>query len=349
LDQDNSPVFKVSRVLWFPMSVNAVALGALAYVGFWAWTVLWGMLVGPRDFEASTATLSSFLATIRLWLTDGRFETAHKSLFILQAFGAYALWAILGVAIARIMAVRIARDEYITMKDALAFAWSTRFTALLYAPAIVLSMLFLWLAIFGIGLVGRIPYAGWLISALLLPIVVFFTILVRILAFAGVVSMGMTAGAIACEKKGTWDSVAKAFNYLFARPLAVLLYVVLLAVFIWIVNGLLLNGTFLRDHVSNLLVPFFENATYKEIASGSYATLSGFPKLAAYLHAAVFWVVDALIAGALISWILGAFTAMFLIFRKEVDGTEYTDIVRVPSEIQQPAPASPPAPPPAAS
>jgi hypothetical protein len=328
------------------MSVNAVALGALAYAGFWVWTLVSALIVGPRDFEVSSTSLTAFVETIRLWLIDGRFETAHKSLFVLQAIGAYALWAILGVAIARIMAVRIARDEYITMKDALAFSWSTRFTALLYAPAIVLSMLFLWLAIFGVGLIGRIPYLGWVLSAILLPVVLFFTILVRILAYAGVVSMGMTAGAIACEKKGTWDSVAKAFNYLFARPLAVLLYVVLLAVFIWIVNGLLLNGTYLREHVSNLLVPFWKTAvggeTYKQIASGSYSTLTGFPKAAAYLHAAVFWVVDALISGALISWVIGAFTAMFLIFRKEVDGTEYTDIVRVPSEAPPPPAALPP-------
>lgn len=328
------------------MSVNAVALGALAYAGFWAWTLVAALIVGPRDFEVSSSPMTAFLDTVRLWLIDGRFETAHRSLFILQAAGAYALWAILGVAIARVMAVRIARDEYITMKDALAFSWSTRFTALLYAPAIVLSMLFLWLTIFGVGLVGRVPYVGWVLSAILLPVVLFFTILVRILAYAGVVSMGMTASAIACEKKGTWDSVAKAFNYLFARPLAVLLYVVLLGVFIWIVNGLLLNGAYLREHVANLLVPFWKSDTYKQIASGSYSTLTGFPKLAAYLHAAVFWIVDALICGALISWIIGAFTAMFLIFRKEVDGTEYTDIVRVPTEApqQKPAPSAPPPP-----
>ena len=50
------------------------------------------------------------------------------------------------------------------------------------------------------------------------------------------------------------------------------------------------------------------------------------------LHAAVFWLMDALIAGAILSWIIGAFTAMFLIFRKEVDGTDYTDIVRTPGK-----------------
>jgi hypothetical protein len=332
LEPENSPVFKVSRVLWFPMSVNAVALGALCCIVFWLWTLGSVMIVGPRDLDVTMSSMSAFIGTIKTWLRYGSFETPNRPLFILQAIGAYLLWAFGAVAIARIMAVRIAKDEYITLKEALGFAWSTRFTALLYAPAILLSMAFLWLAIFGVGLIGQIPYAGWILSAILLPIVIFFTILVRILAWAGVLSLGMTAAAIACEKKGTWDSVAKAFNYLFARPLAVLLYVVLLGVFVWIVHGLLLNGESLRVHVANLLLPFWRNETYETIARGATEGLHGPAKAAAWLHSAVFWLVDALIRGAILSWIIGAFTAMFLIFRKEVDGTEYTDIARTPDK-----------------
>jgi hypothetical protein len=327
LEPENSPIFKVSRVLWFPMSVNAVALGALCCVLFWLWSIIAALIFG-LDYELTMSSMGAFGATIWSWLRTGSFGAAHPGLFALQAAGAYVLWAIGGVAIARIMAVRIARDEYITIREAMAFAWSTRFTALLYAPAIVLSMAFLWVAIFGMGLVGQIPYAGWLVSAVLLPIVVFFTILVRILAWAGVLSLGMTAGAIACEKKGTWDSVAKAFNYLFARPLAVLLYVVLLAVFVVIVQGLLLGDGDLRAHVANLLLPLWKNDTYDKVVRGATADLDGVAKAAAWAHTAVFWVVDALIRGAILSWIIGAFTAMFLIFRKEVDGTEYTEIAR---------------------
>jgi hypothetical protein len=317
------------------MSVNAVALGALCCIAFWVWTLLSVSIVGHADLDLAIHCSSIFDDTLVVWLRTGTVprlaglvDDRYLWVFALQALGAYAIWAIGGIAIARIMAVRIARDEYITLKDAFAFAWSTRFTALLYAPAIGLSMLFLWVAIFGIGLVGQIPWIGWIGSAVLLPVVVFFVILVRILAWAGVISLGMTAGAIACEKKGTWDSVAKAFNYLFARPLAVLLYVLLLYVFVQIVQGVLLNGDDLRVHVSSLLLPFWRNETYEAIARGAVADLTGLAKVAAFLHAAVFKIVDALIAGAILSWIIGAFTAMFLIFRKEVDGTDYGDIVK---------------------
>lgn len=317
------------------MSVNAVALGALCCIAFWLWSFIAVAIAGHADYTLAMTCAAKFEDSVRHWLLTGRVpehfglvgESRYQLVFALQAIGAYVIWAIGGVAIARIMAVRIARDEYITVKDALSFAWSTRFTALLYAPAIGLSMLFLALAIFGIGLVGQIPWIGWLLSAVLLPVVVFFVILVRILAWAGVVSLGMTAGAIAAEKKGTWDSVAKAFNYLFARPLAVLLYVVLLYVFVRVVQGIF-DGDYLRRHVSGLLLPIWENETYERIARGAYDELSGSRKLFAYLHAVVFKIVDALIAGAILSWIIGAFTSMFLIFRKEVDGTDYTDIVK---------------------
>jgi hypothetical protein len=197
-------------------------------------------------------------------------------------------------------------------------------------------MLFLCVAVFLIGLVGQVPWIGWILSAVLLPVSVFFVILVRILLWAGVLSFGMTAGAIACERKGTWDSVAKAFNYVFARPLSVLLYVVLLWYFIRIVQGVLLDGASLREHVSTLLAPLWTPPMdYHLIAKGDFAAVSGNPaKVAAFLHAAVYWVIDALISGAILSWIVGAFTAMFLIFRKEVDGTDYTDIVKGPGSAE---------------
>lgn len=326
MESENAQVFKLSRVLWFPMSVNAVALGALCCIAFCAWTFLVTAIFGRPHFGDAMTAVSTFDDRVGAWLLTGRVAGTWE--FALQALGAYLIWAIGGIAIARIMAVRIARDEYITMKDALAFAWSTRNTALLYAPAILLSMLFLWVTIFGIGLIGQIPWVGGFISAVFLPVTIFFTILVRILAFAGVVSLGMTAGAIACEKKGTWDSVAKSFNYLFARPLAVLLYVALLVVFVKVVQGVLLDGDHLREHVSELLVPLWDNPEYRAIARGAYTSVDGVAaKTAAFLHSAIFWVIDALIAGAVLSWIIGAFTAMFLIFRREVDGTDYTEIV----------------------
>jgi hypothetical protein len=104
--------------------------------------------------------------------------------------------------------------------------------------------------------------------------------------------------------------------------------VILLYFFVQIVQGILLNGDNLRIHVSKLLVPFWSDARYEHIARGDWRILTGFEKVAAFLHSAVFWAVDALIAGAILSWVIGAFTAMFLIFRKEVDGTDYSDIVR---------------------
>jgi hypothetical protein len=318
------------------MSVNAVALGALCCGAFWILSYLALLAAGHPDPRLARECASLFDDSVVAWLMTGSVPDRHglvgddryRWVFAMQAVGAYAIWAIGGIAIARVMAVRIARDEYITIKEALKFAWSTRFTALLYAPAIGMSMLFLGVAICGIGLVGQIPYVGWLASALLLPVVVFFVILVRILAWAGVLSLGMTAGAIASEKKGTWDSVAKAFNYLFARPLSVLLYLVLLYFFVRIVQGILLDGDHLRQHVGSWLVPFGPSEIYPKIATGTVDELSGVPKLFGYLHGAVLTVIDALIVGAVLSWVVGAFTSMFLIFRKEIDGTEYTDIVK---------------------
>ena len=52
---ENTSLFKVFRVLWFPVSVNAMALGAAAVVLFWAGSWLGCLLIGAPSL-ADTAT-----------------------------------------------------------------------------------------------------------------------------------------------------------------------------------------------------------------------------------------------------------------------------------------------------
>ncbi len=342
MESDANQVFKFSRVLWFPVSVYAIGIGAAAVATFHAWTWIVALLTGAGDLTVAEACVRGFQTSIVRWVLTGAWADVapavpadaqvalrdHYALvFSLQCVGAYLIWSISSVALARIMAVRIARDQYISLREAFTFAWGTRFTSLLHAPCVIAPMAVIWLVVAIIGLVASVPWIGWIASFLLLPVTFLFTIVFKLIGITGILSLGLTPAAIATERRGTYDAIGKAYNYFFARPFVVIFYLLLLAAFVHIVENIVFDADALRQHVARLVTPPWASATLEKIVRGDGSDLSGFAWLCAKLHSAMYWILNVVVDGAVLSWISGAFTAMFMIFRKDVDGAEYTDVV----------------------
>ncbi len=343
VESDANQVFKFSRVLWFPMSVYAISIGTTAVLAFQAWTLLCTAIGGVPGLETTDACVRGFDDALVRWLTMGdwghlapvldgetgaKLAASYRLVFSLQAVGAYLIWSLAAVAMARIMAVRIARDQYLSLRETLAFAWSTRYTALLHAPCVLAPMLFLWGCTFVIGLVGQITWVGWVLNAVLLPLTFLFTIVLRLMGLAGVLSLGLTPAAIATEKSGTYDALGKAYNYIFARPLVVIFYLLLLAAFVYLLNHMVFEPGFLRQHIARVLCPLWSNPTFEQIVKGNAAGLDGVAWFAAWLHRVIYWLLEAVIDGLVLSFLSGALTAMYLIFRRDIDGADYSSVVK---------------------
>jgi hypothetical protein len=392
---ESSSVFRTFRVLWFPMSLNAVLLAALAVILFWVVSWLACAVAADRGMgpEASRAFLPAARAALLdgTWPgfavaeRDGRTEHAvlhedgagpervaaalaekaqleawfpnhvagardrmaatsdpearraiesrtlrglgrYRVVFAVQVLAALALLATFGVGICRIYALRMARDEYASPGAAFAYAWSVKTTALLLAPAVLAPMLGIAVLIALAGLFGQIPYVGWLLGALGFPLLVLMALLLVLIAAGGVASLGLVPAAVAIERRGTYDSLGKAFNYVFARPLPLLLHLVVIAAFVTILHRVLIEEAWVERAVALCLTPVFDWMRYSEIAAGATDRLAGFAWFCAWLYKVTWIAWRILVHGALIAYILGAFTALFFVLRQEVDGIDPADV-----------------------
>ena len=357
MNDDSTSIFKVFRVLWFPMSINAVALGALATLLFFlvTWLFTWIHSGIPNGAGDAAACAENFLTISKnLVLSGGSwprgFPAALEWLYLVQFVSFFALWATFGVAICRIIALRIARDEYCSLGEAWRYAWRIKLTGILYPLALLLPIIGLAFCNFLAGCVGSIPYVGWFLGVFLIPLVLISTVILILIAVAGLVGVGLMPAAIAVERKGTYDSLGKSFNFIFARPLPLIFYVWLVLTFLGIIQGLFIDGGVVENIMKGTLTPFGWAPDYDLIAVGATPLLTGWAWFCALLHWFVIRIFHLLVWGAILSYALGAFTSMFLIFRQDVDGLEYEDVARDPAETPAgPAAGAPEAEAPAAS
>lgn len=355
---ESTSLFKVFRVLWFPMSINAMGLGAAAVALFWIGSWGSGLVAGlpeqVKEHDGQYVRMADALThgfpgqvmgavRTRSWPENG--PTDHFGIvFAIQIAMFVFLWSTFGVAICRVLALRIARDEYCALGTAFTFAWRVKLTGILYPLAVTLPILFLILCNHLAGIVTWIPWVGWLIGVLLLPLTIISSLLAVLIGVAGFVSLGFVPAAIATERKGTYDSLGKSFNYVFARAISLFLHLVVLYFFLEFVHTLFVEDRLVERVLADTMSPVWAEADFKEMVTGRTANLDGFQGFCAWLFGVVIGGYRLLLWGALISFTLGAFTSLFLILRKDVDGMDYIDVARDPADAPDtPAPAPPPA------
>lgn|GEM_PF-6848513 len=326
---DSSSHFKTFRVLWFPISVNAILLGAASITLFHLGTTLIASLAGDAASAGrySANFMQHLLGLIQL---DGLPPDADRFVFSAQCVLALALWSLIGVAICRVLALRICRDEYCSMGDALGYSWRVRRTGILFPLAIALPMLVLAGFNALAGLVFQIPLAGWLLSALMLPLTLLASFLLVIIAIGAFFSLGLVPAAIAVERRGTYDSIGKAFNYLLARPLVVIANALLVGVLLWGLFDIFVTRGVVAQVLQLSTTPFFPNDTYEAILKGQVDRLAGFEWFCAQLHHLVLVIFDVVLRGLFVSLALGASTSLFLVLRRDIDGLDEAELAREP-------------------
>lgn len=417
---ESTSLFKVFRVLWFPVSINAMVLGAAAVLIFWLGTWLGCLVIGETAMtstatsgfpkacelalrrtvwpgfatedvdvgnqklaqhhllaiedpekisEEDQASAAADIAVIEELFATWReehlasFEDAeekrdaarelrttlprYRLVFGWQLALFFFLWATFGVAICRVMALRMARDEYCTLSDAFWYAWRIKLTGILYPAAVLLPVGFLVVCNQLAGWVAWIPAVGPLLAIILLPLVLISSILIILMVIVGLVSLGLIPAAIAVERKGTYDSLGKAFNYVFARPLPVILHLVVLWHFLAIIWWIFMSEDLVVQAIGDTMVPIWGDAQDQEMMTGNPEGLDGLKKFGGWIFQALLTAFHILVWGAMVSFVLGAFTSLFLLLRKDVDGMDYIDVARDPAAAP-PAPA-PPAPEPTAA
>lgn len=220
--------FRAPRV---PFDFRALALAILGYLVWWS-----GDLLLSKIFDQESLS-GAFLGGLTHLFKDLPFigdqiaqlvgrvfrieATADYSFWEMLIGGAWFLgvWAFFSLGICRITALRIARDEGMSLAEALKFSWKN-WPSLLWVPLIVAGAIGIFAGLNALGgLVMSIPFVGQIFSIVIIPLAAISTLAILLVALGGIVGMPLIGAAAAWECNGSLDAVSRTFSYVFARPL----------------------------------------------------------------------------------------------------------------------------------
>ena len=251
------------------------------------------------------------------------------------------LWSIVAGAISRVYAVRIARDESIGATDGLAFSLSN-LRAFLQAPLFVAAAAALFLAIAAAAGAGTaIPGAGPFLEIILYPLALVAGLVVVVIAVGGIFGLPIMQAALATERNGTLDAISRTFSYVFTRPVAYLVAIVLVTVVAGVISAF--GGAFIMvaframqfgaswnadpaasfDAVRGIEL----GAQASQIAGGMFSwphieKVEGLPLMWMYVSWAFTVLALVVVNGYVLSYFVGGLTDTYFLLRREVDGID---------------------------
>jgi len=261
---------------------------------------------------------------------------------------ALAIWAVIGGAVTRMAAVRIAREESVPLKKAVGFAlrkWPSTVTS----PLIPFGVLVLLAVLVGAptGLFLMIPYVGeWVVGVLF-----FLTLLaglgLALIFVGGTFSLALQWPTIAAEGSDSFDAISRSVSYISSRPWKYIFYTLfatvygcLTFVFVKFLTFLTLRltheavGTFTWRADSQVLdkltrlwnVPHLYNVWPEAGVEPPPWDVSNSEVGASYLFIFWVWVVLGVAIAFLVSFCLTSQTVIYFLLRKAVDATDIEEV-----------------------
>jgi hypothetical protein len=333
---------------------------------------LWGQwaapYVGDRTFGDSVMFLASPLLAARdavslaiaYWQQAPLFALVNTVLWL-------AIWAVVGGAVTRMAAVRIARDDAVPLVKAVGFSlrkWPSTVTSPLipFAVFLVLGILLLGLP-FGVPLM--LPYAGEFVVGLLFGLALVFGLVLTLVFVGGAFSLGLQWPTIAAEGSDSFDAISRSISYITSRPWRYLFYTAFSAVygcltfvFVKLVAFLTLRIT--HEFVSRFCFTWVGTGQFKlvrmwdvptlsnpwpQMGADTLEQLSGAEASAQYLFHFWVWIVLGMTVAFLVSFYFASQTVIYFLLRKVVDATDTSEVYMeegdeeaLPLESQPPAP-----------
>lgn len=268
-------------------------------------------------------------------------------------------WSIAGGALARVYAVRKARDRTVPFDEALGFAFSA-LPQFLMAPLFVAAAAAFFFAIVVLcGAGTAVPFAGPVLAAVLHPVALLAGLVLTVIVVGGVLGYPMTQAAVAVERNGSLDAVSRTYSYVFTRPLTfgfgvlvVLAVGSLIPAFAgWFLSavqqGVALGASWDAEGAGKALALGFDAAARlatPEVPSGSAWTLTAW----AWGAWVFLCLAKVLVHGFALSYVVGGLVDVYFILREEVDGIPTSEVFEegVTASLGEPVPGEPAAGPP---
>jgi len=260
------------------------------------------------------------------------------------------VWSIFGGAISRIAAVHAARDEKISIRQALRFSTS-KFLSFMSAPIIPLLIILAVGVVVAIGgLLLNLPFFGPIVVGALffLALAAGFVMTLVLIGTAG--GLNLMYPTIAVEGSDSFDAISRSFSYLYARPwrlafysAVAIAYGAICYLFVRYFIYLMLTVThffagllvfYSADNAGSLWNMLWPSPSSLGRLSYSINFLSLGPgqKVGAVLLAMWVYLVICILGAFAISFYFSSSTLIYFLMRNEVDATELDDVYLEQSE-----------------
>jgi hypothetical protein len=353
--------FRAPRV---PLDLRCVMLGALAWLAIRGADLLlaWGLkttkpVAQVVDLIAQQLHSIAFIGpAFRLGMTaiwgEQPFALAWWET-LLTALVFLLIWSFFGAAILRTAALKLTRDEPLSLREALAFGVKNG-PAFLLAPVLVLAFAAFFILCNTIaGALISIPLVGSSVLVLVLfPLVLISSLLVVLALLGGFVGLPLMWAGIAIEQNGPLEALSRAFSYIFARPFRFFFgyFLVFVVMSVVVVAGGHFERTVkqtvklgswndrLDDLISqqpnepDVLMDPFRKADRPQLEAEGIANLRNIGRATWSEYVGFFWMWLCLSAfllgihGYALYLFLGGTASLYLQLRREVDGTEEEEI-----------------------
>lgn len=275
----------------------------------------------------------------------------HPIFFLLFAGGALVIWAWAGGAICRIAAMQYARNDMLTMKQALAFSREKLFGGFVLAPCIPVAFILIAAVMLVVGgMLLRVPVLGDLIAGPAFVLAIVGGFVVAILLLGLLVGGSLFWPAVAAEGSDAFDSFSRSLSYPFSKPWKAVLYAVIATVFAGLCWVFVKLFTFFALSVTRWLVgfgtspfgwwnrgegaahvrkldllwpPAGPNALY---SWPDWSGLSWYEYFSAFFIAVYVLIVVGLMWSFLASFYFSGSTVIYFLLRRDVDGTDLEEV-----------------------
>jgi hypothetical protein len=270
-------------------------------------------------------------------LTDPSLPVTHAAYFAFGLLWTLFVWGLFGGAVSRIAAVRLGREERISLGEALRHA-VRRLGAHVASPLFpLLGVGLVMLPILGVGFLMRWDW-GVLLAGLLWIIVLLGGLFITILLLGLLFGWPLMWATIASEENGdAFEAFSRSYSYTFQRPLHYLFYALVATLF----GGF---SWLLVYHFSEGVIAFAQWPAalgagadrWSELARSVDSPQSA-TGLAAWGVQLVGWCV-ALVRSVATGFAYSLFwcmaTAIYLLLRQDVDQTEFDDVYVENEDLQ---------------
>ncbi len=264
-------------------------------------------------------------------------------IFLALMLGALSL---LGGAICRIAALHAAREEKISMTQALRFS-TGKFLSFFTAPLLPLAIVIIVGAVIALGAFVLGNFAGGVLMGILFPLAIVGGMVIAFLLIGLLAGGGLMYPTIAVEGSDTFDAISRSYNYVFKCPWRTLLYAGVAAVYgvltylfvrffaflaLWTTHyfaswGVFRSGEGVHPQADRMDV-LWTSPTFGSLHGGAFnwAAMGGWEKIAAVIIAFWVYLVIGLVIAYLFSYAASSTTLIYYLLRRKIDATDMDDV-----------------------